>query len=77
MSDLTDEQKARVEHLFTYQPPKPQDIEKYTLLRKAAKDFAEVLLTVTPSCADQSSAIRAIREAVAWGNAAIALEGKS
>lgn len=57
---------------FTYHPPLGTDIPKFTRIREEAKAFAEVILENTPPCADQSAAIRKIREAVMTANAAIA-----
>lgn len=63
--------------LFTYHPVHPDQIPKYQAIRAAAKYFAEVLLANTPYCADQSAAIRKVREAVMTANASIALNGLS
>lgn len=63
-----------VTHMFTYHPPKPEQIPKYTELREAAETFAQTILRLTPGCADQTAAIRKVREAVMTANAAIALE---
>ena len=41
--------------------------------RAKAKEFAEAVLMFTPKSADQSAAIRKIREAVMTANAAIAI----
>lgn len=62
--------------IFTYHAPSPEQQEQYTLLRKAAYDFANTILALTPVCADQQAALRKLREAVMTANAAIALEGK-
>ena len=61
--------------LFTYHPVREDQAPKYTAIRSAAKYFAEVLLANTPSGADQSAAIRKVREAVMTANAAISLDG--
>jgi hypothetical protein len=63
-----------VTHMFTYHPPKEEQIPKYTELRKEAEKFAQTILRLTPSCPDQTVAIRKVREAVMVANAAIALE---
>ena len=63
-----------VTHMFTYHAPKPDHVPKYQELRKAAEEFAQTILRVTPSCPDQTVAIRKVREAVMTANAAIALE---
>lgn len=49
---------------------------RYERLRAAGKVFAEVILAETPGCADQSAAIRKVREAVMTANAAVACEGR-
>lgn len=45
-------------------------------IRDAAKSFAEAIVTHTPSSADQSAAIRKVREAMMTANAAIACGGE-
>lgn len=44
-------------------------------IRQAAREFAQTLIENTAVCADQSSALRAIRQAVLWAEEAIHLEG--
>lgn len=65
-----------IENWFTYHSPQEGQQEKYEAIRAAGKRFATVVLRNTPSCADQSAAIRLIREAVFTANAAIACDGK-
>lgn len=65
-----------LDHLFTYHPPRPRDIEKYQAIREAGKAFATVMLANTPPSADQADALRKIREAVMTANAAVALGGR-
>jgi len=63
-------------HLFKHHPPVNADqIERYKRVREAGKAFAEVILAETPGCADQTVAIRKVREAVWVSNAAIACYG--
>jgi hypothetical protein len=50
--------------------------ERYETIRQAGRTFASVILTNTPSCADQEAAIRKVREAVYTANAAVACEGR-
>jgi len=56
-------------------------VQRYTTIREAALQFAKVLLANSPACADQTAAIRKVREAVMTANAAIAcnenVEGES
>ncbi|HLT92102.1 MAG TPA: hypothetical protein VKZ85_14305 [Woeseiaceae bacterium] len=63
-----------LDRFFTYHPPTPDQIPRYEELRAAARTFAEVILRVTPASADQTAAIRKVREAVMTANAAIACE---
>lgn len=63
-----------LDHLFMYHPPREDQLPKYELIRTAAKVFAKVILDSTPSGADQTFAIRLLRECVMTANASIALE---
>lgn len=65
-----------LEHIFMYHAPGGDDVGRYQRLREAAKAFAQVIVDETPECADQSAAIRHVREAVMTANAAIALKGR-
>jgi hypothetical protein len=70
---IDDEQKKMLDSYFTYHPPTTDDQKaRYKLIRDCAKVFAGVVLNCTPKCADQSAAIRKVREAVMTANAAIA-----
>lgn len=67
------------EHLsnwFTYHPPTEGDPARYQAIRVAAMAFARTVLENTPPSADQSAAIRKIRESVMTANASIACRGK-
>lgn len=66
----------QIENWFTHHPPEKGDIERYQKIRDAAKAFALVVAENTPPSADQSAAIRKIREAVMTANASIACKGK-
>lgn len=65
-----------LDDLFTYHAPTPDQVEHYTALRDAARTFAGVIVRHTPPSADQSAAMRKLRECVMTANAAIALGGK-
>lgn len=65
-----------IENIFSYHPPKEGQPEKYEAIRNAAKILAHIIIANTPACADQTAAIRHLREAVMTANASIALEGK-
>jgi hypothetical protein len=64
-----------LDKLFKYHAPTPEQLPKYEAIRAAAKVFAEVLVANTPASADQTAALRKIREAVMTANASIAIEG--
>ncbi|NJO82034.1 MAG: hypothetical protein HC828_04045 [Blastochloris sp.] len=65
-------QPINLDELFTYHKPTGQQPQYYTRIREAGRKFAEELLACTPAGADQSAALRKIREAVMTANAAIA-----
>ncbi len=65
-----------LENIFKYHPPSAAQIPKYEVMRDAAKQFAKVIIDNTPPGADQTAAIRKLRECVMTANASIALEGK-
>jgi len=59
---------------FTYHAPKGNQPERYVLIRDTARALADVIVNNTPSSADQTAAIRKLRECVMTANAAIAME---
>jgi hypothetical protein len=65
-----------LDYIFRYHPPSPDQIPKYQAIRDAALEFAKVLIVNTPTCADQTAAIRKLRECVMTANSAIALDGR-
>jgi hypothetical protein len=65
-----------IDNIFKYHQPRADQLPKYEAIREAARVFARVLLENTPRGADQSSAVRHLRESVMTANAAIALDGK-
>lgn len=65
-----------LQEIFAYHAPTLEDIKAHNHIRNAAYEFAAVILENTPSSADQTAAIRKVREAVMTANAAIALKGK-
>ncbi len=68
--------KMDVEDIFAYHAPSIGQAEQYERIREAARKFAHVLLEETPVSADQTVAIRKLRECVMTANASIALSGK-
>lgn len=65
-----------LDNIFEYHAPDEAQREAYQCIRSAAKDFARILLENTPSSADQSAAIRLLRECVMTANASVALKGR-
>lgn len=66
----------QLENWFTYHSPSPDQLPKYQAIREAAKSFATAIVNNTPSSADQTAAIRLIREATMTANASIACGGQ-
>jgi hypothetical protein len=66
----------KIDNWFTYHSTETEDIPKYEAIRRAAKEFADVIEKNTPPSADQTAAFRKIREAVMTANASIACKGK-
>jgi len=62
-----------LDNIFSYHSPKPGQPERYERIRQAAKELSRTIIECTPVCADQSAAIRKVREAVMTANAAIAI----
>lgn len=67
--------RFNLDDIFKYHEAGPEDLVAYRTIRAAAKHFAQVVLDCTPPCADQTDAIRKVREAVMTANAAVALRG--
>jgi hypothetical protein len=65
-----------IENIFTYHAPSAEQLPKYEAIRAKAKEMGQVIVDNTPGSADQTAAIRLLREAVMTANAAIALNGK-
>lgn len=65
-----------VDNIFSYHAPTSDQLPKYEVIRAAARIFARILLENTPPSADQTAAIRKLREAVMTANASIALKGE-
>lgn len=68
--------ETALQDLFTYHPQQGEQEARYANIRKAALQFATILVLNTPESADQTAAIRKLRECVMTANASIALQGK-
>ena len=67
---------ATLVNWFTYHKPEGDQAKRYEEIRTAAAGFAKVIVDNTPASADQTAAIRKVREAVMTANASIACGGK-
>ncbi|MGH7632635.1 MAG: DUF7681 family protein [Gemmatimonadaceae bacterium] len=65
-----------IEHVFTHHAPTAEQGQQYHEIREAGKGLAQAIVDHTPKSADQSAALRKVREAVMTANAAIALDGR-
>jgi hypothetical protein len=63
-----------IKNLFTYHPPRPDQVPRYEEIRTAAQAFAVIVNGLTPDSLEKATAIGKIQEAVMWANASIALE---
>lgn len=68
--------KDDLRDIFSYHPPEPGQAEKYDAIRRGALQFAETIIENTPASADQTVAIRKLRESVMVANAAVALKSR-
>lgn len=64
-----------IDEVFTYHAPSDEQKLAYEEIRKSAKQFAFTIMQHSPKCADQSAALRLLRECVMTVNASVALEG--
>jgi hypothetical protein len=69
--------REKIDDLFSYHAPTGDQPHQYEAIRHAAKEFAHVICANTPTSADQTAAIRKLRECVMTANASIALKGIS
>jgi hypothetical protein len=67
---------AQIDNWFSYHAPSEAQAEFYVQLRNAGRNLALTILGLTPPGADQTAAIRKVREAIMTANAAIACGGK-
>ncbi len=68
--------EEQLRNWFTYHAPTPEQQRDYEAIRDAALAFARVIVANTPPSADQTTAIRKVREATMIANAAIACGGQ-
>lgn len=64
--------QADIDNWFTYHAPKGDQQQRYVAIRDKAKEFAELIMASTPASADQTAALRKLRETVMAVNLTIA-----
>ncbi len=65
----------QLENWFIYHTPTPEQLPQFQSIRDAGFALAKVIWENSPGSADQTAAIRKVREAVMTANAAIACKG--
>ena len=65
--------QEQIDKTFTYQSPFGDQPERYGQIRSKAKEFAELLLKLTPTSGEKMLAFRHLQQAVMYANAAIAI----
>lgn len=69
---VDEKMRARLDNTFRYHAPKPDQLPRYEILRRAAAAHAEAIVRLTPPSREQSLALTHIEEASMQANAAIA-----
>lgn len=65
-----------LENRFTYHAPFGTQSQRYEQIWHEAYLLAELLISMTPKCREQSLALTHLEEAVFWANASIARNEK-
>lgn len=68
--------KDLIEAWFTYHTPWGDQAQRYDQLRRKARELAELFIELSPVCADQTVALRMLRETNMMMNATIACNEK-
>lgn len=68
--------QSQIDNWFTYHAPSEEQKQAYLEIREAGKNLALAIIKHTPASADQTAAIRKVREACFTANAAIACGGQ-
>lgn len=67
---------VQLQNWFTYHSPTPEQLPKYQAIREAGLALATAIRDNSPASADQTAAIRKVRDAVMTANASIACDGQ-
>jgi hypothetical protein len=65
-------EQQELDKRFTYHAPKGDQPAKYEQIRRAARNFSDLLNQLCPDSREKSLAFTSLEEAVMWANAAIA-----
>ncbi len=71
-----DAQNADLDNRFTYHAPHGNQIARYEMLRGAARNYAQIIVELTPQSREQAVALTNLEQATFWANAAIARNEK-
>uniref|UniRef100_A0A6M3LR96 Acb2/Tad1 hairpin domain-containing protein n=1 Tax=viral metagenome TaxID=1070528 RepID=A0A6M3LR96_9ZZZZ len=65
-------EQQELDNRFTYQAPRPGQLEIYTNIRNKAKELAELINNECPESREKALAFTQLEDAVFWASAAIA-----
>ncbi|HEX9429444.1 MAG TPA: hypothetical protein VF944_03630 [Candidatus Bathyarchaeia archaeon] len=68
------DREQRIIKSFTYNKSGPEDYDKYVIVGAKLEEAALTIIENAPDCADRTTALRCLREARMWANAAINLK---
>jgi isocitrate lyase len=71
--DVTREEAAAIENIFTYHAPKGNQGQRYAKLRVEALYLANMILQSCPACHERVLAVERLRECIMWANSSIAI----
>lgn len=69
---IPDNLNKELKHVYTYHPPRGNQVDIYYNIRTLGREFAEVVARHCPDCREREKAFERIEEAVMWANAGIA-----
>lgn len=69
---IRQERIQRIERNFTYHAPKVDQLQRYEQIRAKAKEFALLILDLTPASLEQDQALMLLNLTTMSANAAIA-----
>ena len=70
---LTDEDKEKLDNVFTYHTPKNDQLKRYEEIRSKGKELAKLMMENCSSGRERSLALTALQQSTMWANASIAI----